>query len=89
MTNTNNKQPMNTPKPTTTISSRVPKYIVDNIDTIAKNTQRSRSFHIKQALHMYAEYIDKKNIHTQKIDNFDDITLLNDWEELGVEAWNE
>jgi predicted transcriptional regulator len=37
----------------TLVSSRLPQDIVSGIDTIAKITNRSRSFHIKKALEMY------------------------------------
>lgn len=56
---------MNT-QPTTTISSRIPTHIIENIDNIAKKTQRSRSFHIKQALEIYS----------QQMQDFEDYEIL-------------
>jgi predicted transcriptional regulator len=72
-----------------TISSRIPTHIIENIDNFAKDTQRSRSFHIKKALELYSNSIKKIPTKTPKIDLYDDEILLNDWEELGIEAWNE
>jgi predicted transcriptional regulator len=42
-----------------TISSRIPTRIVQEIDNIARATQRSRSFHIKKALEFYIEEYNK------------------------------
>lgn len=43
---------------TTTISSRIPTDIIQHIDSIAKTTERSRSFHIKKALELYCVSFD-------------------------------
>jgi RHH-type rel operon transcriptional repressor/antitoxin RelB len=40
---------------TTTISIRLPKALVDQIDSIAKETQRPRSYIIQKALEAYTE----------------------------------
>ena len=40
---------------TTAISIRLPKVLADQIDSIAKDTERSRSFIIQKALESYME----------------------------------
>jgi predicted DNA-binding protein len=56
-------------EPKTTISSRIPTHIIQDIDNIATETQRSRSFHIKQALELYAEKYQNEieDIYIEKI----------------------
>jgi RHH-type rel operon transcriptional repressor/antitoxin RelB len=39
----------------TAISVRIPKELADNLDSIAKETERSRSFIIQKALESYIE----------------------------------
>jgi RHH-type rel operon transcriptional repressor/antitoxin RelB len=38
-----------------TVSIRLPDILTKNLDEIAKETERSRSFHIQKAIEMYIE----------------------------------
>ncbi len=39
----------------TAVSVRMPDELVRNLDSVAKTTERSRSFHIQKALEIYLE----------------------------------
>jgi RHH-type rel operon transcriptional repressor/antitoxin RelB len=39
----------------TAVSVRIPDNLVQELDTVAKKTERSRSFHIQKALEAYLE----------------------------------
>lgn len=59
----------------TTISSRIPTHIIDNIDDIAKTTQRNRSFHIKKALELYVKNYADLQISLDRLQDSNDKTI--------------
>jgi RHH-type rel operon transcriptional repressor/antitoxin RelB len=62
-------------KSNTTISSRIPTFIINDIDNIAKITQRNRSFHIKKALELYVENYADLQISLDRLQDSSDKTI--------------
>jgi RHH-type rel operon transcriptional repressor/antitoxin RelB len=58
-----------------TISSRIPTKIIENIDEIAKITQRNRSFHIQKALELYLDNYADLQISLDRLRDSSDKTI--------------
>jgi RHH-type rel operon transcriptional repressor/antitoxin RelB len=58
-----------------TISSRIPAKIIENIDEIAKITQRNRSFHIQKALELYLDNYADLQISLDRLRDSGDKTI--------------
>lgn len=75
----------------TAISIRIPDELVRELDSVAKTTERSRSFHIRKALEIYlGEQADLQIALDRLHDTSDPVILINEmrdeWECLPGQA---